>query len=89
MSIPLANRGWLSHKTGERMTEPLLLHIEGAIATITFNRPERRNAITFDMWNHLQRLCLDVKGNPHRKGGGPFWKSVRRSSAATEPRARE
>src|SRR6266481_6115679 len=47
------NMGWLSHKTGERMTEPLLLHIAGAIATITFNRSERRNAITFDMWNHL------------------------------------
>src|SRR2546422_9210957 len=56
--------GWLSHKTGERMTEPLLLHIEGAIATITFNRPERRNAITFDMWNHLQRLLVDVQENP-------------------------
>jgi enoyl-CoA hydratase len=46
------------------MTEPLLLHIEGAIATITFNRPERRNAITFDMWNHLQRLLVDVQENP-------------------------
>jgi enoyl-CoA hydratase/carnithine racemase len=64
MSMPLENMGWLSHKTGERMTEPLLLHIEGAIATITFNRPERRNAITFDMWNHLQRLLVDVQENP-------------------------
>ena len=31
------------------MAEPLLLHIEGSIATITFNRPERRNAVTFDI----------------------------------------
>jgi DNA-binding Lrp family transcriptional regulator len=46
------------------MAAPLLLHIEGPIATITFNRPERRNAITFDMWNHLQRLFVDVKENP-------------------------
>jgi enoyl-CoA hydratase len=46
------------------MAEPLLLQIEGLIATITFNRPERRNAITFDMWNHLQRLFVDVKANP-------------------------
>ena len=30
------------------MAAPLLLHIEGAIATMTFNRPERRNAITFE-----------------------------------------
>jgi len=28
--MPLENMGWLSHKTRERMTEPLLLHIEGA-----------------------------------------------------------
>jgi len=62
--MPLENMGRLSHKTGERMTEPLLLQIEGAIATITFNRPERRNAITFDMWNHLQRLLVDVQENP-------------------------
>ena len=46
------------------MTDPLLLHIEGAIATITFNRPERRNVTTFDMWNHLQRLLVDVQENP-------------------------
>ena len=46
------------------MAEPLLLQIEGPIATITFNRPERRNAITFDMWNHLQRLLVDVQENP-------------------------
>lgn len=45
------------------MPEPILLHIEGAIATITFNRPERRNAITFDMWNYLQRLLVDLKDN--------------------------
>ncbi len=46
------------------MTEPLLLQISGAIATITFNRPERRNAITFDMWNHIQRLLVDLKDDP-------------------------
>ena len=46
------------------MTEPLLLETSGAIATITFNRPERRNAITFEMWNHLQRLLVDLKDDP-------------------------
>lgn len=43
------------------MSEPLVLDISEAIATITFNRPERRNAITFEMWNHLQRLLVDLK----------------------------
>ena len=45
------------------MPDALLLHLDGAIATITLNRPERRNAITFDMWNHLQRLLLDLHDN--------------------------
>lgn len=46
------------------MTEPLLLETSEAIATITFNRPERRNAITFAMWNHIQRLLVDLKDDP-------------------------
>lgn len=46
------------------MAEPILRHIDGAIATLTFNRPERRNAITFDMWNLLQRLLVDLKDDP-------------------------
>ena len=37
-------------------TDAILLTRDGAIATVTFNRPERRNAITFAMWNDLQRL---------------------------------
>ena len=44
-------------------TDPILLTIDGAIATVTFNRPGRRNAITFAMWNHLQRLLVDLKEN--------------------------
>jgi enoyl-CoA hydratase len=46
------------------MAAPILLHTEETIATITFNRPERRNAITFDMWNQLQRLLVDLQGDP-------------------------
>jgi len=46
------------------MAEPILLHTEGTLATITFNRPDRRNAITFDMWHQLQRLLVDLQGDP-------------------------
>lgn len=42
-------------------TDPILLTTDGAIATVTFNRPERRNAITFAMWNQLQRILVDLK----------------------------
>ena len=45
-------------------TDPILLAIDGGIATVIFNRPERRNAITFAMWNHLQRLLVDLKEDP-------------------------
>ncbi len=45
------------------MTASLLLETTGTIATITFNRPERRNAITFDMWNEIQRLLVDLKAD--------------------------
>ena len=44
------------------MADAILVNITDAIATVTFNRPERRNAITFDMWNHLQRLLVDLHG---------------------------
>ncbi|GIX46003.1 MAG: enoyl-CoA hydratase [Candidatus Tectimicrobiota bacterium] len=46
------------------MPEPILLETAGAIATVTFNRPERRNAITYEMWNQLQRLLVDLKADP-------------------------
>ena len=42
-------------------TDPILLTTDGSIATVTFNRPERRNAITFAMWNQLQRILVDLK----------------------------
>ena len=31
------------------MTDKILLEIADQIATVTFNNPERRNAITFEM----------------------------------------
>jgi len=47
------------------MADAILVNITAAIATVTFNRPERRNAITFDMWNHLQRLLVDLHSDAH------------------------
>ena len=46
------------------MSTAILLDISDAIATITFNRPERRNAVTFEMWHHIQRLMVDLKADP-------------------------
>ncbi len=38
-----------------------LIHgVEGAIARVTLNRPESRNALTFAMYEGLARICRDV-----------------------------
>ncbi|MQY08576.1 enoyl-CoA hydratase/isomerase family protein [Actinomadura macrotermitis] len=34
----------------------LLLDIDGAVATVALNRPERRNAMTFTLWRTLARI---------------------------------
>jgi enoyl-CoA hydratase/carnithine racemase len=41
---------------GELAAAGLLLDIDGAVATVTLNRPERRNAMTFAMWRGLARI---------------------------------
>lgn len=43
------------------MTDKILLEIADQIATVTFNNPERRNAITFEMWHELRRILVDLK----------------------------
>src|SRR5262249_27708111 len=42
------------------MPEPLLFHKEPPLAWITFNRPERRNAVSMEMWQALPGLVAQV-----------------------------
>ncbi|HXF83376.1 MAG TPA: enoyl-CoA hydratase/isomerase family protein [bacterium] len=44
--------------------EEILLAREGAIATITFNRPHARNALTWNMYDRLIDLCDEVDRDP-------------------------
>ena len=43
--------------------DPLLFQRDGAIATVVFNRPAQRNAISYDMWlalgTHMSDLAID------------------------------
>jgi len=40
------------------------LRIEGAIASVTFDRPEARNALTWAMYEQLERICTQLKDDP-------------------------
>ena len=40
-----------------------ILHsVDGSVATITLNRPEQRNAISYEMWRQLADIMSDLQG---------------------------
>ena len=41
----------------------LLFRVDGEIATVSFNRPKARNALTFEMYSELADIC-----DPRRTG---------------------
>ena len=41
-------------------TDPVLVARGGPILTVTFNRPDARNALTWDMYERLHRACDEV-----------------------------
>jgi enoyl-CoA hydratase/carnithine racemase len=43
------------------MTEELLYDIRDGIGTITFNRPQARNSLTFPMYERLAEICREVE----------------------------
>ena len=43
------------------MNEQVLVDNSGSIATITFNRPDQRNAISYEMWRTLGQIMEDLK----------------------------
>ncbi len=42
------------------MSQPILVDHSDHIATITFNRPEQRNAISYEMWQALGSVLADL-----------------------------
>ena len=56
--------------------EHIVVERDGAIVTLTFNRPEARNAMTWDMYRRLGEVCDEVDGDDSvrvlvlRGGGG-------------------
>ncbi len=45
-------------------TEKLLLHKDGPIGWITFNQPEKRNAVSQEMWQAMPEYVADLAADP-------------------------
>ena len=45
-------------------TEDLLGHVEGHVAVLTFNRPERRNALSTPMYEGFGKVLPDLATDP-------------------------
>jgi enoyl-CoA hydratase/carnithine racemase len=60
------------------MNEMVLLQVEAGVATLTLNRPEKRNAVTYDMWRTIGDTCARLAEDPTvrllvvRGAGGHF-----------------
>ena len=49
------------------MTDDLLVEREGPIALLTFNRPDARNAMTFEMYEALHDACAELDADPRTR----------------------
>ena len=45
------------------MDEDILLTTEGGVATVTFNRPDQRNAVNYEGWLRLTRIADELKAD--------------------------
>jgi enoyl-CoA hydratase/carnithine racemase len=43
------------------LADELLFHVDGATATVTLNRPQARNALTFAMYDRLAEVCSELR----------------------------
>lgn len=59
-----------------RPEQDLLLSVDGTVATLTINRPAKRNALTVAMWRRLAEVCAELDADPGLRvlvvtGAGP------------------
>ncbi|TDQ04275.1 enoyl-CoA hydratase/isomerase family protein [Labedaea rhizosphaerae] len=46
------------------MTENLRVSVDGAVATVTIDRPDKRNALSFAMWSAFPEIAQDLAADP-------------------------
>jgi enoyl-CoA hydratase/carnithine racemase len=56
--------------------QSFVVRIEAALATVTINRPNKRNALTIEMWQELSAICAALRSDPDVRvvvltGAGP------------------
>lgn len=44
----------------EMSNDELIVDVRDGIARLTLNRPAKRNAVTFEMWNDINRICHEL-----------------------------
>ena len=49
------------------MSEPIYLETRGAIALVVLNRPDKRNALSTEMWQAIPELVATVADDPEVK----------------------
>jgi enoyl-CoA hydratase/carnithine racemase len=48
----------------QELTERIIARKEGAVGWLIFNNPERRNAVSVDMWEAIPRVLEDFEADP-------------------------
>ena len=43
--------------------DPILVERDAGVVTVTLNRPEKKNAVTTDMWRDLRAIFAEIGGN--------------------------
>ena len=47
--------------------DALRVHVEHNVATLVLNRPDKRNAITFEMWSEIGDIVTQLSANPQAR----------------------
>jgi enoyl-CoA hydratase/carnithine racemase len=51
-------------KASPESSDPVVVQIAGGVATLWLNRPDRRNAVSYEMWGMLDAAYTSLAGDP-------------------------